>query len=536
MKSFFYLIICLLIGLIFLTQCNEKSAPINKNFVSIKDNKFFVNDSLYFPIMLNYVICIREIDKTPVVSSLKQYENPDIYEANNLIENETQLRGHLQLIKDMGFNSIRLVFDRMGTDSIGFYYGEDKRYYINNDYESILNAMENYLKIVSEYDLKVMFLIRRPVENKDLENFTIKILTRFKDITTIFAYDFFNEPLYFDNIDKPSGKMFREKKDAIEIVENWAKMIDKYAPNQLLTIGFSEPLEVFEWDPSVLPVDFIAFHTYNPLRVPNEIYWYSKYTNKPWMIGETALPADNDSIPYEHQQLFMREVYQRIIDCNGAGLGWWEFQELNYSHFEAKYTGLLNHEAITTTKDGKYKIIGTVKPAVKEIENFIKYKKKDCDCKSNYYNMIGYKNIVLTGKIINETTNKPVEGAVIRGWNESWSVGQNTFSDKDGNFTLYSNDICTHFEISAPGMTNTKFDKKVEYTPTSSHNIKIENLPNKDLEYHKISYMPFLLNKVENQDSITNIQNYIFNFEKSLFSKSLFKGDLGVQKLMKINN
>ena len=73
----------------------------------------------------------------------------------------------------------------------------------------------------------------------------------------------------------------------------------------------------------------------------------------------------------------MREVYQRIIDCNGIGIGWWEFQELNFSHFQARYSGLLNHEGTTFTSDGKYKIIGTVNPAAKRrLKNSLTIKKE----------------------------------------------------------------------------------------------------------------------------------------------------------------
>ena len=117
----------------------------------------------------------------------------------------------------------------------------------------------------------------------------------------------------------------------------------------------SEPIEIFEWDPSILPVDFVQIHTYHPLRIPNEIWWYSKYVGKPWIIGETALPSDNDSISYDLQARFVKEVYQYIIDCGGIGFGWWEFQDhINPGlNFEANYPGLLNHDGITTTKSGK---------------------------------------------------------------------------------------------------------------------------------------------------------------------------------------
>ncbi len=513
MKKLFFLFLII-------TSCNHKSNSVNPTFISIDKGRFTLKGNSFFPITLNYVICVRDIQNRAVISCTKQYENPDIFEVSSLKSNEHQLRGHLQLIKEMGFNTIRLVFDRINIDSRGLYYGEKKHFYIDKDYKAILKALDEYIQLVSEYDLKVMLLIKKPLEDDKLENFTIALLSKFKNNQTIFAYDFFNEPLYFDT--PPDGEL-RDKKDIVKIVSHWNDLVNEYAPNQLLTIGFSEPIEVFRWDPSILPLDFITFHTYHPLRVPNEIYWYSKYSNKPWMVGETALPADNDSIPYSHQRSFMREVYQRIIDCNGIGFAWWEFQELNFSHYEARYAGLLNHEGYTTTSDGKYKIIGTVKPAAKEIKKFINYKKRNCDCKPNYYNMLGYSNFLLKGRVLDEDSNLPIEGAVIRGWNDDWSIGQNTFTDKSGYFTLYSNDKCNHFEISAPGMKTVKFDKKNKYVISK----KAKTLQNRNLEYHKISYFPFLRKAGKSLDSNFHSDNFIFNFENKYFNKYFYKGYLG---------
>ncbi|MCX6232494.1 MAG: hypothetical protein NTZ33_13235 [Bacteroidetes bacterium] len=526
--------------LLFFTTCtfkneNHKVKDLSKtDFVYIQDNKFKLKGKEFFPIMLNYVICFRKTANSYCISPIKEYENPEIFETNTLDSIDIQCNAHLQLIKEMGFNSIRLVFDRVNYDNLKYYYiADNQKLYLDENFTEISNALERFLKIAANHDIKVMLLIKPPVENKELENFTIRILEKFSKNPGIFSYDFFNEPLYFDNVDKSPDKMLREKKDAFKIVKGWKEMMIKYAPNQLFTIGFSEPIEVFEWDPKILPVDFISFHTYNPLRVPNEIYWYSKYINKPWMIGETALPADGDSISYDNQRQFMKEVYERIIDCGGSGLGWWEFQEIPNTHFEAHYTGILNHKGITITKDGKYKIIGTVKPAVNEIANFKNYKKKACKCLPNYYNMMGYHNFVLKGKVINESNGKPIEGAVIRGWNEYWTVGMNTFTDEKGQFSLFSNDICVHFEISAPGMSRKALYITNNYLPSYYHNIKYNDLIQKDLEYHQISYTSFLKaqNILNDKNDVNNNRSIIFNFDSTLFNKSYFQGSLGIIKL-----
>ena len=526
------ILVFIVLGLL-LFSCTKDKKTKNPNFVSVNNNKFELKNKDYFPLMLNYVVELRKIEDSIVLSAPKYYEDLSKYEANTFEENNTQLRAHLQLIKEMGFNSIRLIFiSRMHKDSVGYFYNNKEKLYIHKNSKKILSALAEYLDIVESFDLKVMLLIRKPIESETVEDFTIELLNKFKNRPVIFSYDFFNEPLYFDNVQKKNR--YRDKFEAYNIVSDWRDMMREYAPDQLFTIGFSEPIEVFEWDPSILPVDFLAFHTYHPLRVPNEIYWYSKYTSKPWMIGETALPADNDSIPYLHQQFFMREVYQRVIDCGGAGLGWWEFQELPNSHYEAAYTGLLNHKGVTKTKQGGYSIIGTVKPAVEEISKFKDYKKGTCNCKSNYYNMLGYNNILVKGRVIDKDTKKPIPGAVIRGWSKWWSIGLNSFSDENGWFYIYSNDECIHYNISAPGYNLVKYmDKELVYKPAYEHNYKMGDLPLQRLKYNQIIYTDFLVNDTLNIDN-TDIR-YIFKYDSSKFNKAKFIGDLGVVELEKLD-
>jgi hypothetical protein len=455
-----------------------------------------------------------------VVSPYINYEKIGEFEYDTKEETEEQLRGHFQLIKEMGFNSLRVTFDRGGENDGKYYYSD---FSIENDYEKILSGFENFINIATEKDLRIMFLLKPPF-NKSLEDFTIKILKKFSTNPTIFAYDFFNEPLYFD----PEQK--RSKESARNVQLRWKTMMKQNAPNQLFTIGFSEPIEVFNWDPAMSPVDFVCFHTYHPLRVKSEIYWYSKYINKPLMIGEIALPADGDSVLYSHQANFAKYISEYAIDCGIAGFGWWDFQEdlAQKDHsFEAAYTGILNNEGITTTKDGKYTIIGTLKSVAEEIKKIAEYQSKNGKEKPvNYYNNLGYNNFVIKGKVIDKKTKEPIEGAIIRGWTQWWNIAWNTYSDKNGNFMLYSNEKYIHFAISAPNYSVKSFDKKLKYNKITNEKFDINNLPNRELEYHKIWYTPFL------KDSAKSV----FDFEPTKFNQAKFEGKMGVIKLKLIKN
>jgi len=454
-----------------------------------------------------------------VVSPYLNYETHGAFEYDTKEETEEQLRGHFQLIKEMGFNTLRVTFDR-GYEREGSYYYSD--FSVDNDYEKILTGFEEFINIAAEKDLRIMFLLRAPF-SQTLEDFAIKVLERFNTNPTVFAYDFFNEPLYFD----PDPK--RSKISARDVQLKWRAMMDEHAPNQLFTVGFAEPIEVLTWDPEMSPVDFVCIHTYHPLRVKGEIYWYSKYINKPLMIGEVALPSDGDSIPYSHQANFAKKISEYAIDCGFAGFGWWDFQEdfaqINTS-FEAAYTGLLNHEGTTTTLCGNYTIIGTMKPAVEEIRKISEYQSKNKKEKPiNYYNNLGYNNFVIKGKIMDKKTNKPIEGAVVRGWTKWWGIGWNTYTDENGNFALYSNDLFTHFAISAPGFSKLFFDKNLNYKKITDGNFDINDMPNKDLEYHSICYKPFL--KPDAQS--------VFDFEPERFNQAKFEGKMGTLYLKPIH-
>jgi hypothetical protein len=519
-----------LIAVLFLAiACEDKQRVVpdrdmsETDFIYLQGKSFMHKKDTFFPLMLNYVTTFRTIDGGIVASPIKEYENHTIFETNTKEDALYQLSGHFQLIREMGFNAMRICFDRIGQDEQGKYFyrsqEEDKRYYIENDYDAIFEGLQQIVDIAFQNDLRIMLLIKCPLDNKDLEEFTARMLKRFQDNPTIFAYDFMNEPLYFD----PDPD--RKKEDAVKIVSSWKEMMQKYAPNQLFTIGFSEPIEVFEWDSEMLPVDFVQIHTYHPLRVKSETYWYANYIHKPWMIGETGLSADNDSISYESQRQFFKELYEFVRDCGGSGFGWWEFQDIiPTDHYESKYSGLLSHQGKTITKDGKHTILGSLKPAVDEIAHFSEYRAAAMKRPINYYNMLGYNNFRIKGIVLDEKTKKPVEGAAVRGWNEDWSIGMNTFTNAKGEFTLYCNDPCVHFEISAPGMTQIKFSKNIPFDRIAEKAFDINNLPGKEIEYQSIPSNAFL------KDSAKSI----FDIDSSLFNQAKYEGDIGLLYLNRI--
>jgi hypothetical protein len=98
--------------------CNSSNSPQLKSFVytppqtkqgfvQLKNRQFYIGDSVFFPVMLNYVAYIRKIGNEYVISPDKEYDNPALWEGNSKDSVLHVLKGHLTLIKELGFNSVR---------------------------------------------------------------------------------------------------------------------------------------------------------------------------------------------------------------------------------------------------------------------------------------------------------------------------------------------------------------------------------------------------------------------------------------------
>lgn len=481
--------ISIIIGCLLLLSCNNRKEsivfyndslpPITDGYVGLQDGHFILDGEYWFPNMLNYKAFI---DGDRVI--------PAPYYTG------TDLREHFDTIASWGFNAVRVCLDVMSE----------------GDSTAKFEATRRMVQTADSAGLKVMLLIKTPFEPY-WQSYTKGLLRHLADLPALWAYDFFNEPLYFD----PEPE--RDKMDAVRLASEWRHWVRTYAPHQLFTIATAEPIEVFEWDPSMLPTDFVEMHTYHPLRVMSEMWWYSRYCGKPWMVGETGLPADNDSVPWDWQWQFLYRTFERAKYLGAIGYGWWEFQDCPSGvNFEAKYTGLRDST-------------GKSKPAARVFTDglfcFSCYYTDEELRPVNYYNMLAYSNIRLTGRIVDKATGKPVEGAVVRGWNDDWSVGMNTYTDKEGRFTLYSNDYNVHFEISAPGMSREKFDRRnVKYS--NPQGIDTKNLPDRDREYQQIDYRPYL------NSSIPEIP-FNMDFDSVHFFRYSLEGDMGTIRLEMLN-
>lgn len=474
--------------LVFLFLCTVAaiylSFPLNnkEHFVSIKKGSFKLNGKDFYPVAVNYIVSTRA-DKNSIWASPYFGYTPD--SINPLVSKDScqlQLEADMQLIKEMGFNTVRLVgigeeAVNKKTGALSVYATMDSRsdtsiaLTTDENYNKYFNALDKLFNAANNAGLKIIFLIRTFPEIYSTEDHLKKLAIRFKSDTALMAYDFFNEPLYFDSLE-------RNKIDIRPITKRWNKTMKMYAPNQLSTMGLAGIREVFEWDPNLLDIDFISFHPYDhePGQVMNELYWYGTYIQKPWILGETAISADNDSITYEEQKQFADKTLKQAFNCGAKGYSWWQYKDVEWHSYLANYMGVVTRKGETKSTKNNLTIKGTVKPVAEAFKKYIPaVKKESCLCPSNYYNWSQHKSFKLTGTLIDES-HKPIQGSVVLAWNQNWSHSYHTITKADGSFELYGDFPFYHWIASASRYTMVRAEISPDSAKTSKDNIPSINI------------------------------------------------------------
>ena len=440
MKKLICFIFSITILITVISSCGEDDKR-NSDFVKLISGEFYLRDKPFIPLVLNYRVSLLSNKNEIWPAPYKGYYNGSHFRAFNIEASLKDMESDFQLIKDLGFNCVRLVgigeqFVKDTTNGVlalkAFFDNDKEEEIILNgkNYELYTKAIDDVLKIAKQKELKVIFLMKVSPEIPATEAHLERILKTFKDKDEIFAYDFFNEPLYFD---KPE----RDKMDMFAFTKRWYEIFKKNAPNQLCTVGLTGVREVLAWDPNLVNVDFLSMHPYEyePKQVRNEIYWYGKYIKKPWIIGETSLPADGDSVNYDIQKHFAEATLAQTFSCGGKGYSWWQYKDVEWDSYHMSFMGVLNRKGETNTSASEV-VQGTLKPVAMVFKSTaIKPDSVKCICLENYYNYSVFKKYKLRGRIVDDNS-KPIEGAIILGWNEDWSKSYHTISKSDGTFDL----------------------------------------------------------------------------------------------------
>ncbi len=421
-----------------------------KGFVKMVDGAFVVHDKPFFPIAINYIVSCWSDDGDLWAGPGKDYAriDPEARPTKELCIKA--LKADMELIREAGFNTVRLVgIGEIARDREGYWLPSytirdaDTLVELAPDDTRYSDALKGVLEIAREAGLRSILLVTVHADVPATTSHFEWVADHLANDTSILAFDLFNEPLYFDGPERP-------KRVAAEIAKHWHDLMRDHAPNHLYTIGLTGIRETFEFDPNILGADFISFHPYEyePDQVRNEMRWYHTNVDVPWIVGETSIPADNDSVTYEEQRQFAVNTMKQSRACGAVGYSWWQYQDVAWGRYHADYMGMLDRVGITRTKSGA-EVKGTPKPVMKTLTEFDPWADPgECICLPNYLNYSEGKVSKITGRLIDEHGD-PINEGTIMAWNEHWTASYHTTSGPDGRFDLRGTFYFNHWMVSA---------------------------------------------------------------------------------------
>ena len=101
-NKIYLILVC--ISILF-SSCMKKGKA---DFVRIQDDHFEIAQDTFFPLMLNYIVSVQSHGDQFIVAPSIYYDSCGYADAVGEHAVMKQLLGHFGLIKDLGFNSIRI--------------------------------------------------------------------------------------------------------------------------------------------------------------------------------------------------------------------------------------------------------------------------------------------------------------------------------------------------------------------------------------------------------------------------------------------
>jgi hypothetical protein len=492
MKYLFYLFL-----LTSIISCSQKEKEYQaaldsdgkfSNYISMDGKIFKDGEADFYPVIMNYSmdVYLKEHDslKSSVDSSFFLIASPragyhpnygnkpgeTLYPwGNNPKELLSIIDAHFNSIKDMGFNALRITgftsTDENDSVDGGFHTWSqidlstsDKG--SKNITEGMIPILKEILHLAEKNKLRVILLLSAVETQPDNQlNFYSKVAELLKEEKALMAYDFYNEPLYFD-------KGNYTKKETKNFVESYNKTVKGVSPNHLTTIGLSHYKIVSEWDPELMDVDFLSFHLYpygskslNKLeRFNAKFYWISQTITKPWILGETGLNTAERCEPlnfscgnYTDQLKFMSYSLNLNRSAGASGYSWWSFQDVKFPPGYIEGTCNVSDYGLVNRKTGTYlnskgaEILGNLKHKNDSLpfKNFINnhpyepsFWDKDLRPDSVYYNIDYMPSKHIAKGIVLSEKGMPVVNAIVTIYNTKSKSTYSTFTKPDGSFEI----------------------------------------------------------------------------------------------------
>ncbi|MEA3448732.1 MAG: cellulase family glycosylhydrolase, partial [Bacteroidota bacterium] len=389
-----------------------------------------------------------------------------------------KIHNDMERIYNMGFNTVRVcgftVKQSEDCENIASEYTDS----LQSPYTTHFDLIEQFTDIASEHNLKVILLTAgHKVDGVKLKygSYLEELAQRFKYNSAIFAYDIYNEP----SVDRHHTSSTPDNKNYVfDMFSNWYDNIRNNTANQLVTVGTFPGDAISRWDPAVMKVDFMSFHTYPTSRVQTEGYdytygtqrvaremkWLSYVYDKLWIIGETGFSATDNPAHNQYSYIKTEQEQEEYVDvtlernknCGGKGYSWWQYQDVKYYAWDKPDSkvncyGLIHRD--TDTSDTEWGITKDVVDSMDGTAPFFQFEPFNIDPNGCpypvhpnnddvYYDPYNFKPNYEVSGIVYDPYGNPLANAIVHGWK---SIGDSlnpkyiTYTDDNGEFILYTN-------------------------------------------------------------------------------------------------
>ena len=196
-----------------------------------------------------------------------------------------------------------------------------------------------------------------------------------------------------------------------------------------------------------------AYNFYHNASLPNfslnAVHSYFKWMNDNvqdvWMLGETGF-SGTDSLCNQvvgsqtgeerDQYDYANSTMQTSLECGCKGYAWWQYQEVNWQNCREDHYGLVTH-----FPDERLKAAHSLFPEFKN-----RTAVHSCVQPNSYYNIWEYPYPNISGVVKDESSN-PVKDALVVAWSDTHQSGYSTFTNSQGEYTIYTNPDTVLFEM-----------------------------------------------------------------------------------------
>lgn len=329
-----------------------RSASAQSGLVTLQGRNFKVDGQDFFPTLVNYGIEYTTTLNSGSADTSQIFVSPEAaydrnvdsqFECHNPAQCDAQLLAHLQKVRAMGFNALRLVglnaMNVRDTVTAARHYLMTVHcnapwapaYRLFMDYPDLSGPIatkhfqlaRHVLDLCDSADLKVLILTggrvgyepqhpNRPWQyyNSDdavaYATYLARLTDELEGHPAVLGFDLWNEPSYGGD-----GANHVSKQTVCDWTSRWYDTIKVHDPRRLVTLGGSHITDLNSWDPMVMKLDFYAPHFYPSVELFGnydvdkandemraEMYWLGKTCPMPWILGETGFSADDDTTDY----------------------------------------------------------------------------------------------------------------------------------------------------------------------------------------------------------------------------------------------